>query len=41
MKHEWLIGKLTELGIPEKEAMIYYALLQKRELTAMEVQEIA
>jgi len=41
MKHDNLINKMVELDISEKEARIYHALLQKRELTAMEIQEIA
>jgi len=32
---------MIELGISEKQAKIYHALLQKRELTAMGIQEIA
>jgi len=39
--HDTLIKKMIELGISEKEARIYHALLQKRELTAMGIQEIA
>lgn len=41
IRHEEMIRKLVELGIPEKEAGIYWALLQKRELTALEIQKIA
>ena len=41
IRHEGMIRKLIELGISEKEARIYWALLQKRELTALEIQGIA
>ncbi len=41
MNNEKLVKEIIELGIPEKEARIYCALLQKRELTALQIQEIA
>ena len=41
IKHDTLIKRMIELGISEKQAKIYHALLQKRELTAMGIQEIA
>jgi len=41
MEHAKMLKKLMELGISEKEARIYSALLQKRELTAIEIQKTA
>jgi len=40
-RHQRLIEKMVEIGIPAKEARIYSALLQKRELSALEIQAIA
>lgn len=41
MDEESTIRKMTALGISEPEARIYCALLRKRELSALEIQEIA
>jgi sugar-specific transcriptional regulator TrmB len=38
-KAENMVRKMIALGISEKEAMIYSALLQRRELTAIEIQK--
>ncbi|MGB3478676.1 MAG: helix-turn-helix domain-containing protein [bacterium] len=39
-KNKSLIEKMTAFGIPEKNAMIYSALLTKSELTAVEIQKM-
>ena len=40
MKQQELMDKMMRLGIPDAQARIYLALLRKRELSAIEIQEI-